>query len=137
MTKINIILSEKEVNDVDIKNFENNFNISLPNNFITHIKKYNGGLIKDSDDIRKLLPLKYGSLNIEELIDTHQITEQNIPEGYLPIALDYSSNPITINLNEGENYGKIVIFELDFEGEGFVIANSLEELLGVESIDDL
>lgn len=137
MNKLKITLSEKEVNENDIKKFETNFNILLPTNFIKFIKKYNGGLVKNSEDVRKFLHIKYGSLNIENLIDAHQITEQNIPSGYLPIALDYSSNPITINLNEGQDYGKIVVFELDFEGDGFVISNSLEQLLGVASIDDL
>lgn len=137
MDIIKIILSEKKINLLDINNFETQFSYNLPQNFIKFISKFNGGLVKDNDDIRKFLSIKYGKLTIEELIDTHQIAEQNIPQGFLPIALDYSDNPITLNLNEGENYGKIVLFELDFEGNGHVIANSLEELLGVKSIDDL
>lgn len=76
------------------------------------------------------------ALSIEDEIDIRSFTKQNIPEAYLPIALDSSDNPITINLNEGDDYGKIVVFELDFEGDGHVIANSLEALLGVNNIDE-
>ncbi len=137
MLKLQITLSESKLSPLDIENFQSQFNYSLPQNVIKLISKFNGGLIKNSDDVRKLLPIKYGKLTIEELIDTHQISEQNIPQGFLPIALDYSDNPIAINLNEGEDYCKIFLFELDFEGEGFIIANSLEELLGVNSIDEL
>ena len=137
MLKLQITLSESKLSPLDIENFQSQFNYSLPQNVIKLISKFNGGLIKNSDDVRKLLPIKYGKLTIEELIDTHQISEQNIPQGFLPIALDYSDNPIAINLNEGEDYCKIFLFELDFEGEGFIIANSLEELLSVNSIDEL
>jgi cell wall assembly regulator SMI1 len=121
----------------DITRFEKDFNIKLPENFKRFLLKKNGGIVKsESSEISLFLSLKDGQ-TIEDEIDTHQITEQNIPQGYLPIALDYSDNPITINLNKGEDYGKIVLFELDFEGDGYTIANSLEELLGVNSIDDL
>jgi hypothetical protein len=130
--QIHSSITKKEIEDFEITN-----KISIPANYRHFIFKTNGGIVKSDSEIRKFLPIKYGNLRVEDLIDTHQISEQNIPQGYLPIALDYSDNPITINLNKGEDYGKIVIFELDFEGDGYTIANSLEELLGVNSIDDL
>lgn len=134
--KIKIQSPEKKLNDNNIEDFQNSFNLILPNNYKKFLKKHNGGVVIENEKIRLFLSLKHGQ-KIEDEIDTHQITEQNIPQGFLPIALDYSDNPITLNLNEGENYGKIVLFELDFESNGHVIANSLEELLGVKSIDDL
>jgi cell wall assembly regulator SMI1 len=137
MKKVTIVLSEKKVEVRDFVEFQNKFNLILPDNVKRLLLKFNGGLIKNSEVLRILLSLKYGDFSIEDEIDTHQISEQNIPQGYLPIALDYSDNPITITLNKGEDYGKIVLFELDFEGDGYTIANSLEELLGVNSIDDL
>lgn len=127
---------EKNLNDIDIENFENLFNIILPENFRRFLKKNNGGLVLENESIRLFLSLLYGQ-TIEDEIDTHQISEQNIPQGFLPIALDYSDNPITLNLNQGEDYGKIFLFELDFECDSYIIANSLEELLGVDNIDDL
>ncbi len=53
----------------------------------------------------------------------------------MPIALDGSTNPITLNLNTGGDYGKIVLFYLDMDSEPDVLATTLEEFVGVESID--
>lgn len=137
MSKINIVLSEKKISEQELLNFQQEFSITIPEDLKKLLLKTNGGLIKNNDNLRILLSLKYGDFTIEDEIDTLQITEQNIPQGYLPIALDYSDNPITINLNQGDDYGKIFLFELDFEGNGHIIANSLKELLGVKKIDDL
>lgn len=137
MSKINIVLSEKKISEQEILNFQQEFNITVPDDLKKLLLKNNGGLIKNNENLRILLSLKHGDFTIEDEIDTHQITEQNIPQGYLPIALDYSDNPITINLNQGDDYGKIFLFELDFEGDGHIIASSLKDLLGVKTIDDL
>ena len=134
---IKISDSEKQVSVLDFLEFERKYNISLPNNYKSFIKKYNGGYTDESDYVDNFLSLKYGVVKIELLIDTHQIIENNIPSNYLPIALDWSDNPITINLNEGNDYGKIVKFYFDTDEEPEIIANSLEELLGVDNIDDL
>lgn len=134
---IKILDSEKQVSVLDFLEFERKYNISLPNNYKSFIKKYNGGYTDESDYVDNFLSLKYGVVKIELLIDTHQIIENNIPSNYLPIALDWSDNPITINLNEGNDYGKIVKFYFDTDEEPEIIANSLEELLGVDNIDDL
>ncbi len=138
MKKLDIKQMQPNVSLGDLVEFETTFNITLPENYKSFLLKINGGLVKtEESEIASFLPLKYGKTNIELVIDTHQITEQNISEKYLPIALDWSSNPITINLNDGDDYGKIVIFELDFEGDGHIIANSLEELLGIDTINEL
>ena len=134
---INILDSEKEINNIELLEFEKKYNISLPNNYKSFVKKYNGGYTDDSENIDKFLSIKYGVVTVELLIDTHQITEKNIPNNYLPIALDWSDNPITINLNGGNDYGKIVKFYFDTDEEPEIIANSLEELVGVNNINEL
>lgn len=137
MKKLIIKQLQPAINSNDIINFENTFEFSLPENYKEFLLKSNGGLVKTNDsEVNLFLSLRYGQ-RIEDEIDIHQLKEENIPKGYLPIALDWSDNPITLNLNEGEGFGQIVIFELDFEGERFLIANSLEELLGVNNIDEL
>ena len=103
---IKISDSEKQVSVLDFLEFERKYNISLPNNYKSFIKKYNGGYTDDLEYVDNFLSLKYGVAKIELLIDTHQIIENNIPSNYLPIALDWSDNPITINLNENDDYGK-------------------------------
>ena len=128
---------DKKITFQDILDFENKMKIILPINYKGLISKYNGGLTEDSDFFDVLLSIKYGKQKVEDIINIHQIIENNIPNNYLPVALDWSDNPITINLDEGNDYGKIVKFYFDTDEEPEIIANSLEELLGVDSIDDL
>lgn len=128
---------EKKLNFQDILDFEYKMGVVLPINYRRLILKFNGGLIKESDLFDVLLSIKYGKQKVEDMINMHQIIEQNIPKGYLPIALDWSDNPITINTNEGHQKGEIVKFYFDTDEEPEVIAHSLEELLGVTSMDEL
>ncbi len=55
---------EKNVDDIEIKNFENLFNIILPENFRRFLKKNNGGLVLENESIRLFLSLLYGQVNI-------------------------------------------------------------------------
>ncbi|HLN94944.1 MAG TPA: SMI1/KNR4 family protein [Flavobacterium sp.] len=132
-----IIDCEKNVTEKDVKDFEERYNVNLPIDLKKLLFKFNGGYTEDSDDVDKFLSLKYGAITIEMMIETHQVTEQNLPKQYLPFALDWSGNPITVCLNEGRDYGKIVKFYFDTDDEPETIADSLEELLGVKSMDDL
>ena len=127
----------KKVNSKEINSFLQEFHFNPPISFIHFLLKYNGGLLEDNDRIKRFLSIKYGGFNIEDMINMHQIIEQNIPEGYLPIALDWFDNPITINTNEGNQKGEIVKFYFDTDEAPEIIAHSLEELLGVTSIDEL
>lgn len=128
---------EKKLNFQDILDFESKMGVALPANYKGLILKHNGGLTNESDFFDVLLSIKYGKQKVEDIINIHQITENNIPNNYLPIALDWSDNPIAINLNGGNDYGKIVKFYFDTDEDPEIIANSLEELLGVTSIDEL
>jgi len=128
---------EKKLNFQDILDFEHKMGFVLPINYRRLILKFNGGLTEESDFFDVLLSIKYGKQKVEDMINIHQIIEQNIPKGYLPIALDWSDNPITINTNEGNQKGEIVKFYFDTDEEPEVLAHSLEELLGVTSIDEL
>ncbi|WP_158961583.1 SMI1/KNR4 family protein [Myroides fluvii] len=128
---------EKKLNFQDILDFEYKMGFVLPINYRRLILKFNGGLTEESDFFDVLLSIKYGKQKVEDMINMHQTIEQNIPEGYLPIALDWSDNPITINTNEGSQKGEIVKFYFDTDEAPEIIAHSLEELLGVTSIDEL
>lgn len=127
---------EKRLMLEEITAFENHYNINLPDNYKKLISKYNGGLIEYSENIDTLLSIKYGKIKVEDIIKIHQVIEHNIPKEYFPFAVDFSNNPITLCLENGLNYGKIIIFYFDVDRIE-IIANSLEELLGVTSIDEL
>jgi cell wall assembly regulator SMI1 len=83
-----------------------------------------------------LFSLKFGELTIEDSIQYNQILENNIPLGYIPIGYTGTGNEITINVKDENKIGKIYLFRHD-ELIPILIANSLEELLGVNSIDEL
>ena len=83
------------------------------------------------------MSLEYGNLTLELVINTHQILEQNIPTDYLPFALDWSDNILCLNLKIGNEYGKVIGFYFDTDEEPEIIASSLEDILGVNSIDEM
>ena len=137
MAKLKFEDVELPITVEDIDKFEINMKLFLPQNFKNLILKYNGGLTDDSNLFDVLLSIKYGKQTIESVINTHQNIEKNIPKDYLPIASDWSDNTITICLKQGNDYGKIVKFYFDTDEKPETIAKSLEELLGVNSIDEL
>ncbi len=130
---IKIIDPERSVTNDDIAKIEKKYAIPFPSNYKDLLKKYNGGYTEDLEDIDTFLSIIYGKATVELVIETHQIEEKNIPAGFLPIALDWSNNPITISLKDG----KIIKYFFDTDEAPELIANSLEELLGINSIDEL
>lgn len=130
---IKILDSEKNISISDITQIENKIGITFPDNLKKLLLKFNGGYIEDHEDIDTLLSIKYGKQTIEYFIEMHNRKEKNIPDNFLPFALDWSDNPITLNLSDG----KVVLFYFDEEDEPETIANSLEEVLGVKNIDEL
>lgn len=134
--------SKEKLEMEDIIDFENNFNIKLPEDLKKILLKYNGGVlegntmedkfifingIKSTYSFSILYSIKYGTNTMEEAIDIYQITEEHIPREYLPFAEDQGGNPYTISTNE-DDYGKIYIWFMDVgEPERVFVANSLEE----------
>ena len=137
MNKIKIEKTRESIDDVDISEFESNYDIVLPDNYKKFMLKYNGGLVDGNSDVKRILGIKYGKGRVEDYITSHQIYEKNIPDGYLPIAADYSDNPIIMNLSSGDEYGKIILIDMDMDMNETVLAKSFEEFLGVEKIEDL
>ncbi|MCB9261955.1 MAG: SMI1/KNR4 family protein [Flavobacteriales bacterium] len=136
MNKVEIELAKKQLTDADLDYFEKEYNKKLPQNFRKYLLKYNGGLVENRDDLDILLSLLEGN-KIEHWVRSHQILEQNIDPDYLPFANDHTNNPYCLILKEGDDYGKVVFIEMDFQSDEYIVADSLEEFLGVESIDDL
>lgn len=138
MTKAKFNLSEEQLSDTELSEFETKLNITLPENYKKLIKKYNGGVVKGIEDLRILSSVKYGPNTIEDYIRVHQGLEDNISKDYLPFASDVSGNPICINIKQGEDYGKIYIIYMDSgELDPVQMCNTLEELFGVGKIEDL
>lgn len=130
---IKVVDSEKKISLTDILEVENKIGLTIPDNLKKFIQKFNGGYIEEHNFIDTLLSIKYGKMTIEYFIKLHNEIENNLPNNFLPFALDWSDNPITINLLNNT----IVLFYFDEDNDPETIANSLEELLGVNNIDDL
>ncbi len=130
--------SELNINKNDILDFEKNYKLILPENYKKFLLKYNGGQVDDEkrEDLETFNSLKYGELTIEYMFNNYCIIEQLLDKDYLPIGNSYG-NPITLCLKAGKNYGKVIIFYFDRDEEPVVIADSLEALLGVKSMDEL
>jgi hypothetical protein len=139
MEKIQIDLVEENIQDSDITDFEQKYVISLPSNYKILVKKYNGGLVEGTEDLRILFSIKNGNNTVNRWLDVHRDLEHNISEDYLPFGSDVSDNPICLNIKQDdENYGKVFIVYMDGGSlEPVLMANSLEDLLGVEKIEDL
>ncbi|WP_430613033.1 SMI1/KNR4 family protein [Flavobacterium sp. JP2137] len=139
MKKLIITDSEQNITRNDIVEFEKNYHLKLPENYIVFLLKYNGGEVYDygSEYIQSFNSLKYGTLTLEETLYDYCIIEDLLDKDYLPIANGYGGNPITLCLKAGEDYGKIIIFYMDTTDDPQIIADSLEEVLGVKSIDEL
>lgn len=135
MSKVNLRSRNEKLTESDIIDFQLKYNITLPDNYKKFILENNGGIVEDSEFIKLMLSIRHGKATVDFIIEIHQILEKNISENYLPIATDWSGNVITINLEKNSNYGKIYAFYFDVDRVE-VIAKSLEELLGVKSIDE-
>lgn len=137
MNKLKILGGEKKLEAKDISEFEKKFNISLPDNYKKFILKHNGGYIDEyHDTLASFMPIKYGVGLVEHAIKVFSNDESILDKDFIPIANQHSGNPITLCLKEGENYGKIILFYFDRVEEPELVANSLEELLGVKNIDE-
>jgi cell wall assembly regulator SMI1 len=136
MSKINILDSENPIYLKDLNEFEKKVGRILPENYKSLLLKYNGGVEAEGDKVIDCFySIKYGTTTVESAINILQIIEKTIPVEYLPFGNTGTGNEITIYLNEGDDYGKIFLFRPD-ELEPIVIANTLEELLGVASMDE-
>ena len=136
---IKIHSRENNIRLEDLMFFESKYGIELPANYKTFLLKFNGGFVDDvnRDFLYSFNSLKYGDTKLEDAVETYFLDENLLDKNYLPIANTFTDNPITIWLKSGDNYGKIIIFYFDRIEDPDLAANSLEELLGVDNIDDL
>jgi len=130
MKNINFKYSEQKLTKEEIQQFENEFQIKLPNELKELLLKYNGGVLNNEMKdyaFGLLFPINYGVNTMNDVIDTLQITEQHIPREYIPFADDQGGNIFTIS-TKIEDYGNIYYWEMDVgEPRKNFVANSLEE----------
>ena len=142
MKNLKFEISEQKLTHEEIKEFEKEFKVKLPDSLVDILLSYNGGVlagktmdekivyingVKSAYSFSTLYSIKYGVNTIDDAIDTLQITEQHIPKEEIPFADDQGGNQYTISTRE-EDYGKIYLWYMDVgEPERVFVANSLEE----------
>lgn len=126
--------SEKNVSLEDINEFQQNYNIKLPESYKQHILINNGGIpkkdfLKEKEiTVSCFYSIKYGENKIEDIIKNLQVLEDVLPKNLFPFANDLGGNDFCISLEEN-NFGKIYIWYHDTGGEKKFIADSFQEFM--------
>lgn len=134
--KTKITEQEQPVTSEDIRHFEKQFGIIMPENLKKLYLKYNGGILEIGENSYDLDSIKHGNSRMEESIDSFQVTEQHIPKEYLPFATTPVGHIICIYAGNGHKNGSIFLFRYD-ETEPVFYNRTLEEFLAIDSIEDL
>lgn len=135
--------SESEIND-----FEQKWNINLPENYKNFLLENNGG--RPAEDltfpIKNDPPLNLGVINFfyginagehNDLDKEMRVHEDRVPKGFVPIAGDPMGNEICLAVS-GEHEGEVYFWEHEEEAEDgeeptmqnmYLVANSFEEFL--------
>ncbi len=125
-------LTEKTLKLEEIKAFEQQFDIVLPESYTGHILQYNGGM-PTADYFKgvwidSFYPIKYGGeYSLEETL--YRIIDI-LPFGFYPFAYDHGGNQIGFFLTE-EKYGHIYIWYHDMEEDDELdhLTDSFEEFM--------
>ncbi len=135
-------------NTHSIEEFEAQFNILLSLDYKEFLKNENGGIpLKktflinnkqgyDTIDIFFGLDMEKPFLSLSYLIESYF---DRFPKGILPIGEDPGGNYICLNVNEGEDYGKIYFYDHEVDNENndgtlnwdnlYLIADSFTEFI--------
>ncbi|MED0932880.1 SMI1/KNR4 family protein [Bacillus mobilis] len=136
MTKM---LSENlKVSLQDIKQFEQEYNVTLPKQYVDFLLEYNGGFPQESsfkisdDEGESLVNKFYGIGDMKSnLGKVFEVLEGEIPEEFISIANDPAGNEILLGVN-GDFQGKVYFWIHDIEPEDemdnmFILADSFVE----------
>lgn len=122
----------------DIKQFEQEYEVTLPKQYVEFLLEYNGGFSKESGFIisdeegESLVNKFYGIGDMKSnLGKVFEVLEGEIPEDFISIANDPAGNEILLGVSR-EYQGKIYFWIHDIEPEEemdnmFILADSFAE----------
>lgn len=137
---VDLVYVEQSLTEEEFRDFENRFNAKIPDSFRDHYMHNNGGLTDEVEmetgkwglPVNGFLPIKYGTLTIEEIVEYYgNISPNNKKFGswrkfeFIPFANDPGGNVIFVSLREID-YGSIYIYAED--GDSIAIISSSFEL---------
>ena len=128
MTKFTLV--KQELTKEEIGTFQEEINLKLPESYIEHMLKFNGGApdnkyFNSGYGIAHFNAIKYGKYPLEKIVKD---SKDYLPEKYFPFAYDAGDNDFCIDLSE-ENYGKVYFIHGDEPDDPEFLANSFEEFL--------
>ncbi|MFS0765701.1 MULTISPECIES: SMI1/KNR4 family protein [Peribacillus] len=124
----------------DIKQFEQEYDVTLPKQYVDFLLEYNGGYPQESsfkisdDEGESLVNKFYGIRDMKSnLGKVFEVLEGEIPEDFISIANDPGGNEILLGVS-GEYQGKVYFWFHDIEledemGNMFILADSFDEFL--------
>ncbi len=126
--------SKPKLTAQDVVDFENEFELKLPDSYKSHILKYNGGFPEDdlyfkNYPIDSFRPIKHGNRTVEQTIESLKFF---LPEKALPFCYS-TSGYLYISLIE-ESYGEI--YAIFSDGEPEFLSNSFKEFMEGLSEDE-
>jgi hypothetical protein len=122
----------------DIKQFEHEYDVKLPKQYVDFLLEYNGGYPQESsfkisdDEGESLVNKFYGIGDMKSnLAKVFEILEGEIPEDFVSIANDPAGNEILLGVS-GEYQGKVYFWNHDIEpedemGNMFILADNFAE----------
>lgn len=122
----------------DIKQFEQEYEVTLPKQYVDFLLEYNGGFPQKSnfklpdDDGESLVKKFYGIGDMKSnLGKVFMVLEGEIPEDFISIGNDPGGNEILLGVN-GEYQGKVYFWIHDIEPEDemdnmFILAGNFTE----------
>ncbi|MGE7184012.1 SMI1/KNR4 family protein [Peribacillus sp. NPDC006672] len=119
----------------DIKQFEQEYDITLPKQYVDFLLEYNGGYPQESnfrisdDEGENLVNKFYGIGDMKNnLAKVFEVLEGEIPEDFISIANDPGGNEVLLGVS-GEYQGKVYFWVHDIEtedeiGNMYILADS-------------
>jgi hypothetical protein len=163
--QLEMLVTETVDNKIDdINNFENNYNIKLPEDFKNFLLQGNGLMFHDDDELSVYPKYKYAqNLHLSTLALSHfygfntqntgnnlsyryyqQGDDELIPSGYLEFAAGAGGDKFMMSLNP-KNYGQVYFYIHDKRAPNssehywdyamFLIADSFTEFFGSIKVD--
>lgn len=136
MTKM--ISENPKISLQDIKQFEQEYDVKLPKQYVDFLLKYNGGYPQEStfkiSDVEgeSIVNKFYGIGDMKgNLGKVFEVLEGEIPDGFVSIANDSGGNEILLGVNkkyQGKVYFWIHDLEPEYEmGNMFILAENFVE----------
>lgn len=133
---VEFVNTGSQISQGDISEFENKYEVSLPQEYKDFLLQTNGGrpepdFFPFSDDgfvVTWFYNLKNGKHLLELTLELLWIAEQIVPRTLIPIARDQGGDLVCISLNE-EEYGKIYMWFGSTDSDPVFLAESFTEFI--------